>query len=93
MGVWLRQADGLNQLASPSGNPGDAGDPFPGATGKAVFHAGSSPASLTNTLVATGVTVTDITILGEHVSLRVLSRYQTLRVRSTGDAGSGACSR
>ena len=89
MGVWLRQADGLNQLASPTGNRGDAGDPFPGATGNAVFHAGSNPASFTNAEVATGVTVTDIALQGQRVSFRTLSRYLTLRVRGTGDAGAG----
>jgi M6 family metalloprotease-like protein len=30
MGVWLRQADGQNHLASPGAGRGDPGDPFPG---------------------------------------------------------------
>lgn len=91
MGVWLRQADGLNQLAKTSsfaGNRGDAGDPFPGSTRNAVFHAGSSPASFTNAGVATGVTITDIAEEGERVGFGVLLRYQSVRLRSRGDLGS-----
>ena len=90
MGVWLRQADGLNQLAktaSSQGNRGDAGDPFPGATANTTFHAGSQPASFTHAGVATGVTLTDITEQGQRVSFRLLSRYHTLRVRSAGETG------
>ena len=92
MGVWLRQADGLNQLARPSsasGNRGDAGDPFPGATGNVVFHAGSNPSSFTNASAATGVTITEIAEAGQRVSFRLFSRYHTLKIRSTGDAGTG----
>jgi M6 family metalloprotease-like protein len=90
MGVWLRQADGLNQLArtnAQSGNRGDAGDPFPGSTANTVFHAGSNPSSFTNLGVATGVTLTDIAEEGARVGFRALSRYHTLRIRSSGDVG------
>ena len=93
LGVWLRQADGLNQLArtsSASGNRGDSGDPFPGTTGNVVFHASSTPASFTNGSVATGVTLTEIAEEGQRVSFRALSRYQTVRVRGTGESGAGA---
>ncbi|MSR35508.1 MAG: M6 family metalloprotease domain-containing protein [Gemmatimonadetes bacterium] len=91
MGVWLRQADGFDQLAkvsSQSGNRGDAGDPFPGSTRNTAFHAGSTPASFTNAKVATGVTLTEIAEAGTSVSFNVLSRYHTLRIRSSGDVGS-----
>ena len=46
MGVWLRQADGLNSLAQ-SGQQGDPGDPFPGSSGATAFHAGTVPSSYT----------------------------------------------
>ncbi len=51
-GLWLMQADGLNQLrSSTSGvrNRGDAGDPYPGTSGNTVFGAASNPAALLNT--------------------------------------------
>src|SRR5690606_29429485 len=90
LGVWLRQADGLDQLAKPagaSGNRGDAGDPFPGATGNREFHAGSNPASFTNAGESSGVTLTEIAESGDRVTFRALARYQTLRIRSTGESG------
>jgi M6 family metalloprotease-like protein len=93
MGVWLRQADGLNQLArtsAQSGNRGDAGDPFPGSTANTVFHAGSNPSSFTNASVATGVTLTDIAEEGGRVGFRALSRYHALRIRSSGEIGATA---
>jgi len=101
MGVWLRQADGRNELgitASQGGNRGDAGDPFTGEDGKAEFHAGTNPKSFTNTKSlseqqsrripagnAAGATVTDIARAGQRVTFRALSRYQTLRVLSAGE--------
>jgi M6 family metalloprotease-like protein len=90
MGVWLRQADGLNQLAKPTamaGNRGDAGDPFPGSSANTVFHAGSNPSSFTNRSISTGVTITDIAEEGARIGFRALSRYQTLRIRSSGEIG------
>jgi M6 family metalloprotease-like protein len=90
MGVWLRQADGLNQLAkngSQGGNRGDDGDPFPGATHNTAFHAGTNPGSFTNRSVATGVTITNIAESAGRVSFDLLSRYQTVRVKSSGDLG------
>jgi M6 family metalloprotease-like protein len=101
MGVWLMQADGRNELAlgtAQGGNRGDAGDPFTGEDGKAAFHAGTNPKAYTNTKAvaeqqsrripagsAAGATVTDIARVGERVTFRALSRYQTLRVRITGE--------
>ena len=102
MGVWLRQADGLNQLgmdAPRGGNRGDAGDPFNGEPGRNAFHAGTDPASFTHTRSAfeqqtralprsssAGVTVTEIARSGQRITFRTLARYQTLRVRSAGDS-------
>ncbi len=90
MGVWLRQADGLNQLAkngSQSGNRGDDGDPFPGATHNTAFHAGTNPSSFTNRSVSTGVTITGIAESNAQVSFNLLARYQTIRVKTSGDLG------
>ncbi|MBW3535957.1 MAG: M6 family metalloprotease domain-containing protein, partial [Gemmatimonadetes bacterium] len=84
MGVWLRQADGRDDLGRVGGNRGDTGDPFPGSGGAAAFHAGSSPRSFSHRGTATGVTLMDISRSGEQVRLRVLTRYQTLRLGGVG---------
>ena len=89
MGVWLRQADGLNQLASPVGNRGDAGDPFPGSTGNTAFHAGTNPSSFSNAHAAAGVTITGIALQDDRVIFRALTRYQSLRVHSEGNGEEG----
>jgi M6 family metalloprotease-like protein len=61
-GVWLRQADGLNQLrSSVSGfrNRGDAGDPYPGAAMNTRFFDGN-PAATLNTGIFAGFTLDSI---------------------------------
>ncbi len=70
MGVWIRAADGLNQAAMNTNNRGDNGDPFPGATGNTVFHAGSNPASMSHQGGATGLTLLDVALVGDDVSFR-----------------------
>jgi hypothetical protein len=47
-GVALVQADGLNELRTPGGNRGDAGDLWPGFSGATEFSAVTSPAALKN---------------------------------------------
>ena len=91
LGVWLRQADGLGQLENPGsgGNRGDAGDPFPGATGNPAFHAGSVPQAYTHGGDASGLTLLDIERLGEDVAFRTLTRFQTLTVRTVGESTGG----
>jgi len=80
MGVWLRQADGLNQLAWVSSNHGDPGDPFPGCIkddywdyfdpskpclrSNTEFHAGSTPSARTHEGVPFGVTIRNIELVG-----------------------------
>lgn len=90
LGVWLRQADGRNDLATTGGNRGDAGDPFPyvarDGTNDA-FHAGSSPAAVSHAGAATGTTLLDIARNGSEVGFRLLTRYQTITVRSEGAGG------
>ena len=80
LGVWLRQADGRDELARVSSNHGDPGDPFPGCIKddywdyfnpnlpcvrrNRVFHAGSEPAARTHEGVPFGLTLTGIELTG-----------------------------
>ena len=99
MGVWLRQADGDNALAR-SGERGDAGDPFPGASAATSFHAGTVPSAFTHdglsglggiaTNTAAGVTLLNIQEVGNQVRLRALTRYQTVTLQSAGPGLSGS---
>ena len=84
MGVWLRQADGMNSLAVSGGGRGDSGDPFPGATGNTVFHAGSNPSSWTHGGKAMGLTLVGIQQVGEAMSFQAYTRYQTVTLRTEG---------
>ena len=96
MAVWLRQADGENDLAR-SRQRGDAGDPFPGSSRQTEFTAGSQPATFTNDGLrgtdgvprgrAAGVTLLDIEQVGEQMRFRVLTRYQTLTLGASGALG------
>ena len=91
MGVWLRQADGLNELAAPDGGRGDEGDPFPGTTGNTVFHAGSNPSSWTHEGNTAGITLLDIQapVAGGDATFRALTRYQTLTLETQGSPSGG----
>jgi len=90
LGVWLRQADGLDQLTTPGGNRGDAGDPFPGQTGNHVFHAGSDPSSATHLGTPSGMTVLDIQGGAQlPVQLHLSTRLSRISVSTLGDSGSG----
>lgn len=80
MGVWLRQADGRDELATVHFNHGDPGDPFPGCIKddywdyfdpsvpclrtNTEFHAGKSPRARGHGGEAMGVTLTDIELVG-----------------------------
>jgi len=99
MGVWLRQADGNNDLAQ-SGERGDAGDPFPGVSGATAFHAGTVPSSFTydglNGLsgipvnTAAGVTLLNIQQVGSQMEFQALTRYQDVTLQSAGLGASGS---
>jgi M6 family metalloprotease-like protein len=89
MGVTLLQADGRNDLGTPAGNRGDAGDPFPGSASQVVLHTASSPSTLSHLASPTGLTVLDITRAGEDVSFRLLTRFQDVVVRTSGAQGLG----
>jgi M6 family metalloprotease-like protein len=79
MGVWLRQADGRNDLTSTGGGRGDAGDPFPGCikpspadysdpsvpcTVNREFHAGKPPTAISHQGDGLGITITEIELVG-----------------------------
>jgi len=101
LGVWLREADGLNELARPGCGRGNAGDPFPfegsllGCGGvrvdeeNRVFHAASNPSSMTDDGEASGLTLLDIRRSGDDVTFRVSTRFTRIAVRSEGDDGGG----
>jgi M6 family metalloprotease-like protein len=59
-GVVLEEADGNYDLLSPSGNPGDSGDPFPGASGNRAFTNFTVPSSLDNAGNPTPVAIMNI---------------------------------
>jgi immune inhibitor A len=88
-GLWLRQADGLNQLrSSVSGvrNRGDAGDPFPGSTGNRQFTLGTNPsATLNATGGYTGFTVDSIRQVVPGGEMAFLLRVGPLTVVTASD--------
>jgi len=86
-GVWLRQADGRNDLMRAGGGRGDPGDAFTPAAGSDQFHAGSDPASITHVGEASGVTVAGIREVGSLLSLDLESTYHTVSLQ-VGGSGS-----
>jgi len=93
MAVWLRQADGCDDLGRTGSPPlgcdtaglrGDAGDPFPGQMVNTAFHAGSNPGSISFPGRATGLTLVDIAATGDNVGFRALTRFTRLTVASSG---------
>lgn len=101
LGVWIREADGLNELATPGCGRGNAGDPYPfvgpltgcrGATATGenrVFHAASSPSSLSDAGKPSGLTLTGIRKEGGVVTFSLSTRFTRVAVRSEGDGGRG----
>jgi len=89
MGVWIRQADGLNGLGDVSGdgNRGDAGDPFPGTAGQTAFHAATLPQSRLLNGEPSFLTLTDITLGSGQVSAEVFTGGSTLTLESAGATG------
>ncbi|HEX6370700.1 MAG TPA: M6 family metalloprotease domain-containing protein [Longimicrobium sp.] len=68
MGVALEQADGLEQLGAGS-NRGDAGDVFPGSTGRTVFGDAGTPGTRSNTGRPSGLELRGIALSGAQVTL------------------------
>ncbi len=87
MGVWLRQADGLNELQEPGGGRGDTGDPFPGASGNTAFHDATIPDSRSHLDSTTGVTITDIQAVGQQMQFQLISGFQDVTLTALGAAG------
>ncbi|MEJ2206263.1 MAG: M6 family metalloprotease domain-containing protein, partial [Gemmatimonadota bacterium] len=94
MGVWLRQADGLDELGRGRGR-GDADDPFPlempniQSIENREFHAASVPSALSEAGTATGLTLLDVRRDGPDITLRLTTRFTRLTIRSEGDGGTG----
>jgi M6 family metalloprotease-like protein len=79
MGVWLRQADGRNDLgATTGGNRGDDGDPFPGSSGNTAFHVATVPSARTFVGTASGLTLLDIEVTGNDAIAHALTQLQTI---------------
>lgn len=85
-GVWLRQADGRNDLGRGAGR-GDGGDPFPGASVNTAFHATTTPAAVSFGGGVTGVTLVDIQASQEDMTLRASTRFTTVRLEAQGTDG------
>lgn len=75
-GLWLRQADGLNQLrSSVQGvrNRGDAGDPWPGTSNNRTFGFSGNPSATLNTGLFAGFVIDSIrqVVAGGEVAFRL----------------------
>lgn len=83
LGVWLRQADGEDDLGDGVGR-GDSGDPFPGSTANTAFHTVTQPASLSFGGGVTGVTLFEIAESGDDVTLGVSTRFTSVSLDAEG---------
>ena len=83
-GVWLRQADGLNDLMDVGGGRGDPGDPFPGLDRQDAFHAGTTPSTFTHGGGSSGLTLTGIRRDLTTVELDLENRYYTVSMETEG---------
>jgi M6 family metalloprotease-like protein len=87
MGVWLRQADGRDDLGrSGTSARGDGGDPFPGSTSNTQFHAASNPPSRSFLGTATGLSVLDVTPVGHDIDVELSTRFTRVTVDAVGTA-------
>lgn len=87
LGVWLRQADGRDDLGRGRGR-GDGGDPFPGQSGNTTFHAASVPTPNSYRGGFAGLTMFDITAAGDDVRFRLLTRHTSVSLNAQGTTGS-----
>lgn len=87
MAVWLRQADGADELALPDGGRGDAGDVFTGAPGFDAFHVATAAPSVDHEGRPLGFTLLDIVPSGVNYTFHALSRFQSVTVRTVGADG------
>jgi immune inhibitor A len=70
-GVAVVQADGLNNLRQEPYNRGDAGDLWPGATGRTRFARNGMPPARLNTGEYMGFELDSISEAGEHISFQL----------------------
>ncbi len=84
LGVWLREADGRNDLARDNGGRGGSSDPFPGSLQRREFHFATDPASVSHDGGAMGVTLMDIQAAGQDLTMRAVAGYQPLTLRTEG---------
>ena len=85
-GVSIVQADGEGDLEGGE-NRGDGGDVFPGTADRRDFHAATVPASLARDGTASGLTLLDLDDASPTLRFRLLTRFQTVEARTTGDGG------
>ncbi|MDT8367971.1 MAG: M6 family metalloprotease domain-containing protein [Longimicrobiales bacterium] len=89
LGVWIRQADGLNNLGQRDrGNRGDSGDPFPGLSKATAFHAGTVPSARTGVGDPSLLTLTGIALGSGEVSAAVTTASTTLTLTAANAMGS-----
>jgi len=93
LGVWLRGADGRDDLARDNGGRGDASDPFPGSLLRTEMHAATYPASWSHDGGAMGITLLEIQEASQIVTFRALTGYQPLSLETVGSpSGNGLIS-
>ncbi|MGD8319474.1 MAG: M6 family metalloprotease domain-containing protein [Gemmatimonadota bacterium] len=85
-GVWLREADGRNDLVTPGAGRGEASDVFP-LVDNTAFHAATTPASRSYAGTPLGTTLLDITRFGQDVTLRLSTRMPTTTLSTEGGSG------
>ncbi len=86
-GVWLRQADGRNDLNRVGGGRGDSGDPYPGAFQRRNLHAATDPGSWSHAGTAMGITLMDIQEAGSDITFLALTGYRPLTLTTVGAPG------
>lgn len=84
MGVWLRQADGRDDLGRFGGGRGDGGDPFPGTTANTRFHAATNPAARSFAGTAAGLSVLDVQKTVDDVTFHVSTRFGSMPDQAVG---------
>lgn len=83
-GVWLRQADGRDDLNRDFGGRGDGSDPFPGAFLRRALHAATDPGSWSHDGEAMGITLMEIQQTGSDMTFRAVTSYQPLTLETVG---------
>jgi M6 family metalloprotease-like protein len=86
-GVSVIQADNQGRLQASSGNRGDAGDPFPGTSGRSAFHAGSIPAAVSHDGLVSGLTLVGLEPAGLDLAFQLATGLQSVTLSTAGDSG------